>query len=255
MQRNFSPAAAARVEGRCGQPYYPLAEALRVREGLVDSAGLALGCTYIMNNANPVVALLLTLLTATHSGPTRRAAWQAAGGPSPQLKIGGSVTTPLDLSADDLKRLPRQNLRVVDPHTQKTESYEGVAIHDLLHRAGVPEGENFRGAAMTTYLVAEGTDGYRVVFSLAELDPETSDSEVMVADTMDGAPLDAKHGPFQLVAPHDKRAARWVRMLKALTVGQTGKCEWFAERSADHVDGNVKLQSSPGPVRGVNLGP
>lgn len=98
-----------------------------------------------------------------------------------------------------------------------------MAIHDLLHRAGVPEGENFRGAAMTLYVVAEGADGYRVVFSLAELDPGTSDSEVIVADTMNGAPLDAKHGPFQLVVPHDKRAARWVRMLKSLSVGQPGK--------------------------------
>jgi len=49
------------------------------------------------------------------------------------------------------------------------------------------------------------------------------DSEVIVADSLDGAPLDAKHGPFQLVAPHDKRAARWVRMLKAITVAQAGK--------------------------------
>jgi len=37
--------------------------------------------------------------------------------------------------------------------------------------------------------VAEGADGYRVVFSLAELDSGIADSEVLVADTMDGAPL------------------------------------------------------------------
>ena len=61
-----------------------------------------------------------------------------------------------------------------------------MAIHDLLHRAGVPEEENLRGAAMTTYVVAEGSDGYRAVFSLAEFDPETSDSEVVVADKMNG---------------------------------------------------------------------
>jgi DMSO/TMAO reductase YedYZ molybdopterin-dependent catalytic subunit len=139
------------------------------------------------------------------------------------LKVGGAVVTPLDLSAADLKSLPRKTMKTVNPHSQKDESYEGVALRELLHRAGTPEGENLRGAAMATYVIAEGADGYRVVFSLAELDPGIVDSEVMVADTLDGAPLDGKHGPFQLVVPHDKRAARWVRMLNAITVAQPGK--------------------------------
>jgi hypothetical protein len=42
----------------------------------------------------------------------------------------------------------------------------------------------------------------------------------MVADTMDGAPLGEKLGPFRLVAPHEKRPARWVRMLKSITVAR-----------------------------------
>ena len=176
-----------------------------------------------MNKANPVAALLLVLLTARHATWTRPAASSQAAALVVRLKVGGLVTTPLEVSADDLKRLPRQNLHVVDPHTRKEGTYEGVAVHELLRRAGIPEGENFRGAAMATYIVAEGNDGYRVLFSLAELDPGTSDSDVLVADTMNGEPLDAKHGPFQLVAPHDKRAARWVRMLRSLTVGQISK--------------------------------
>jgi len=57
-----------------------------------------------------------------------------------------------------------------------------------------------------------------VVFSLAELDAGIVESDVIVADTMDGAPLGDKLGPFRLVAPHEKRPARWVRMLKSLTV-------------------------------------
>ena len=40
----------------------------------------------------------------------------------------------------------------------------------------------------------------------------------MVADTLDGAPLSPKQGPFKVVAPHEKRPARWVRMLRSLTV-------------------------------------
>jgi DMSO/TMAO reductase YedYZ molybdopterin-dependent catalytic subunit len=168
------------------------------------------------------LAFLLFPIVLCCTGFARQTASQAPSS-SARLKVGGAVTTPLDLSADDLKKLPRTKLDTVNPHSQKHEVYEGVAVKELLHRAGVPEGENLRGAAMTTYVVAEASDNYRVVFSLAELDSGISDSDVLVADLMDGAPLDAKHGPFQLVAPHDKRAARWVRMLTSLTVAQAGK--------------------------------
>ena len=71
---------------------------------------------------------------------------------------------------------------------------------------------------MTSYVVAEGEDGYRVVFALAELDSGFVDSQVIVADTMDGAPISPKLGPLRLVAPLEKRPARCVRMLKSVTV-------------------------------------
>jgi len=114
--------------------------------------------------------------------------------------------------------MPRKTLTVVNPHDKKRETYEGVLLEELLRKAGVPQGEQLRGSSMATYVIAEAEDGYRVVFSLAELDSGILESEVIVADTMDSAPLAAKQGPFRLVAPHEKRPARWVRMLKSLTV-------------------------------------
>jgi len=78
--------------------------------------------------------------------------------------------------------------------------------------------ETIRGKLMTAYVIAEAEDGYKVVFALAELDSGITNSEILVADTVDGAPIDPKRGPFRLVAPHDKRPARWVRMLKSITV-------------------------------------
>jgi DMSO/TMAO reductase YedYZ molybdopterin-dependent catalytic subunit len=138
-----------------------------------------------------------------------------------ELRVSGTVSTPLTLTVADLKRMPRKTLTIVNPHDKKTEKYEGVALEEILRRAGVPQGEALRGPAMATYVLAEAADSYRVVFSLAELDPGIIDSEVMVADTMDGAPLGDKLGSFRLVAPHEKRPARWVRMLKSLTVVRT----------------------------------
>jgi DMSO/TMAO reductase YedYZ molybdopterin-dependent catalytic subunit len=135
-----------------------------------------------------------------------------------ELRITGAVSTPLVLTVADLKKMPRKTFSVVNPHDKKKETYEGVLLEDLLTKAGVPQGEQLRGASMATYVIAEAADGYRVVFSLAELDSEILESEIIVADTMDGAPLSAQQGPFRLVAPHEKRPARWVRMLKSITV-------------------------------------
>jgi DMSO/TMAO reductase YedYZ molybdopterin-dependent catalytic subunit len=135
-----------------------------------------------------------------------------------ELRITGKVSTPLALSIADLKKMPRKTLKVLNPHEKKAEVYEGVSLPELLRRAGVPQGEDLRGAAMATYFLAEAADGYRVVFSMAELDSDFVDAEVIVADTLDGAPLSPKQGPFKIVAPHEKRPARWVRMLRTLTV-------------------------------------
>jgi DMSO/TMAO reductase YedYZ molybdopterin-dependent catalytic subunit len=137
---------------------------------------------------------------------------------SAELKVSGAVSTPLTLTVADLKAMPRKTLTVVNPHDKKTEKYEGVAVEEILRKAGVPQGEALRGPTMTTYVLADAADGYRVVFSLAELDSGIVDSEVIVADTMDGAPLGDKLGPLRLVAPHEKRPARWVRMLRSITV-------------------------------------
>jgi len=138
--------------------------------------------------------------------------------PVAKLHVGGAVGTPLTLTLEDLTKLPRKTLAVVNPHSQKKENYEGVALEEILRKAGVPSGERLRGAAMATYVVAEATDGYRVVFSLAEIDSGILDNDIIVADTMDSVPLSEKEGPFKIIAPHEKRPARWVRMLKSIAV-------------------------------------
>jgi DMSO/TMAO reductase YedYZ molybdopterin-dependent catalytic subunit len=167
------------------------------------------------------IAFLATLLVvpsplsfAQHSAPAK-----ATTGPS-EFKIAGAVTTPLTVTVEDLKKMPRKTLRVENAHAKKTEVYEGVPLEALLEKAGVPQGEQVRGAAMATYVLVEAADDYHVVFSLPELDSSFQDSEVLVADSMDGAALAPDQGPFKLVAPPEKRPARWVKMVKSITVGR-----------------------------------
>ncbi len=49
--------------------------------------------------------------------------------------------------------------------------------------------------ALSGYIVATGSDSYVAVIALAEVDPSFHSGEVIVADTMNGEPLDPKSGP------------------------------------------------------------
>jgi DMSO/TMAO reductase YedYZ molybdopterin-dependent catalytic subunit len=163
-------------------------------------------------------ALFAALLAAASESPPSRGALEQTLAPTTQLIVAGDVTTPLTLSIADLRKMPRKTVAVMNPHEKRMETYEGVLLEEVLHRAGAMQGDQLRGLALSMYVVAEATDGYRVVFSLAELDSAFSESDVLVADSMDGAPLSATIGPLRLVVPHDKRPARWVRMLKSIKV-------------------------------------
>ena len=94
----------------------------------------------------------------------------------------------------------------------------GVWLADLAAAAGLPAGEALRGQTLTTLIVAEAADGYRVAFSLAEVDPKLGNRSVLVANACDGKPLVEADGPLRLVVPGEVRAARSVRQLKALRV-------------------------------------
>ena len=167
------------------------------------------------------IALLLALFAVLSPVSMAQQSGQAkaATGPS-EFKVTGAVATPLTVTAEDLKKMPRKTVRVENAHAKRTEVYEGVPLEALLQKAGVPQGEQVRGAAMTSYVLVEAADDYHVIFSLAELDSSFQDSEVLLADTMDGTPLPLDQGPFKLVAPHEKRPGRWVKMVKSISVGR-----------------------------------
>ncbi len=113
----------------------------------------------------------------------------------------------------DLKTMPRTSARVHNSHTNEDETYAGIPLADVLAKVGAPLGAELHGESLTSYIVATGSDGYEAVLSLAEVDPSFHPGEVIVADTMDGKPLDAHSGPLKLVVTEDKRPARSVRNL------------------------------------------
>lgn len=177
----------------------------------------------VMKLAQPALvtmALAVAFLILTFSLAAQQAARATvATGPS-EFTIGGAVKTPLTVTPAEMKAMPRTKVVVMNSHSKKTEVYEGVPLALFLAKVGVPQGKQIRGPLMAAYVMLEAADGYRVVFSLAELDSSFLDSEVLVADTMDGSPITGDEGPYKLAAPHDKRPGRWVRMLKSIAVVQ-----------------------------------
>jgi DMSO/TMAO reductase YedYZ molybdopterin-dependent catalytic subunit len=137
------------------------------------------------------------------------------------LQISGAVKQPLTLTSDDLAKMPRASVKLTSSGLETT--YEGVWLHEILKRAGVPSGSELRGKALTTYLLVEAKDGYQVLFSLAEIDPAFTENQVLLADMADGKPLVGSQGPFRLVAAKDKPGARSIRMVTRIEVVQLRK--------------------------------
>jgi hypothetical protein len=104
-----------------------------------------------------------------------------------------------------------------------TTEYSGVWMADVLKKAGAPLGAGLRGNSLSTYVIASASDGYQVVFSLGELDPDMTDGQYLLADTANGKPMFGEQGSFRLVVPKDKRGARSVRMLTSIKIVQLKK--------------------------------
>src|SRR5882724_8664710 len=137
------------------------------------------------------------------------------------IQVTGAVKQALTLSADDLAKMPRATVKTMSNGMETV--YEGVWLHEVLKKAGVPQGSELRGKALSSYVLAEAQDGYQVLFSLGELDPAFIDNQILLADTANGKPLFGAQGRFRLVVPKDKPGARSVRMLTKLEVVQVRK--------------------------------
>ena len=112
-------------------------------------------------------SLVVSLAAAVLLRPTLALAQPPVGAPAvaapTALAVAGAVTTPLTLSAADLKAMPRTKIEAQDDN--RTVTYEGVLVGELLKRAGVPVGEALRGDASLCDL-AGGPEHGRLAITL-----------------------------------------------------------------------------------------
>ena len=136
------------------------------------------------------------------------------------ITVSGTLANPLTVQASDLMAMPRTDVTATDHGSE--HRYSGVALVDLLRKAGTTLGGELRGKNLTKVVVIKAADGYEAVFALAELDPEFSPRTILLADRIDGTPLPDGVGPFRVVVPGERKQGRWVRQVTAIDVRQVG---------------------------------
>ncbi len=151
-----------------------------------------------------------TAALAGAQGPSPAADSLVLQGPGQQIK----------LSLGALKAMHQVTLQVINGHEHVKQTYTGVPLVELLRKVGAPEAAGVRGKALSEYVVAVGSDHYKAVLSLAEIEPAFHPGTVIVADMLNGKPLDSKQGPFKLVVEEDHEPARWVHNLVRLELRQ-----------------------------------
>lgn len=139
-----------------------------------------------------------------------------------RFKVEGEVLHPLELSIADLSQMTRKDASLKDKEGN-THIYSGVALQDILLKAGVPSGKELHGENLSKYVLIKCADGYRVLFSLAELDSSIADKNIIVADTMDGKPLPVSKGSLRIIAEGEKKPARSSYQATSLVVGHVEK--------------------------------
>lgn len=163
--------------------------------------------------------LAIAMVTATSYFAFGQAATEHQHAKAPvstelKITVDGKSTT---LSVADLAAMPQKTITVHNEHTKADESYTGVALGDLLAKYGFAVGPSTHRKMLRSYISAEGTDKYWVLYSATEVEGSEHAADVIVATSMNGKPL-GDDGQIKLIDSADKKPQRWVRNLTAITL-------------------------------------
>ena len=173
--------------------------------------------------AAPWRNVVLAAIVALVAMPTHALDERAPSRVTTALAVRGNVATPLSLSVADLGRFPVQ--RVEDTRIGSGQANEkaqarqfaGCLLRDVLNAAKLTEAG--RNDLRRTIVVATASDGYKAVFSWAELFNTAIGDGVLIVYERDGKPLPDDEGRIALVSLKDTRPGpRHVKWLASLDV-------------------------------------
>ena len=134
------------------------------------------------------------------------------GGISTGFAVSGAVTTGKSFDLAALQSLPATT------QTVGGVAYTGVSLWTLLNTAtGLRTDTSVKNASLAMYAVATGSDGYRALLSLGEIDPGFGNKTALIAYASNGAGLGA-NGVARLVVPGEVKQSRSVSNLVSIEV-------------------------------------
>jgi hypothetical protein len=131
------------------------------------------------------------------------------------LTVTNRSEAPLTFTAAEIAKLPHIEIQAGKDHAR----YSGVPLAEVLRLSGVIW-EGKCSPLLTCYVLVESADGYRVIFSIPEIDPGQCHKMVLLADRRDGEPLAKAEGPYESIEEDAKQRGRWVRHVNKITLVQ-----------------------------------
>ena len=145
------------------------------------------------------------------------------GGVSDQLTVSGQVAEPETFTAISLAALNQSTTETVtflSGGGAVTDTYTGVPLWTLLQDQGLVTDPAIKNDALRFGVVATGSDGYRALISLGEINPAFGNQPDLVAyaDTEGQLGPSGRAGAMRLVVPGDGAGGRYVSNLVGLRV-------------------------------------
>jgi DMSO/TMAO reductase YedYZ molybdopterin-dependent catalytic subunit len=125
------------------------------------------------------------------------------------LLLDGLVKQPQNLTAEDLRGMPpmQREIAFQTEHGEHKATYTGALLWDVVQRAAVNDPAKW--GELRHVMAITGKDGYVVMFSLGEIDPNFGNAPIMIAYEQNGKPIEG--GGLRLVVPGDRHGARDIR--------------------------------------------
>lgn len=166
--------------------------------------------------ASFTLALLMAVCAVAAPGASRSAsALQASPEASPTaaetIELTGLVENPSRFTVADLQNLTAQRVDVTFQAVggKQKHTYTGVRLWDVLDRAKLKLNPAHKNDQLRKYVVLTAKDGYEVLISLGEIDPDFGHQPYLLAWEEDGEPLTGDNGPARLVTPGDLKGGRY----------------------------------------------
>ena len=149
---------------------------------------------------------------------------------SDTLSVTGAVEHAAAYDAEALGSLPKitQSVSYSSGSGMQHHAYAGASLWGVLDRSGISTTPGVKNDLLNRYVLATGSDGYKVVFSLGELNPGFGNRPDLLAYAEqiggDWVPL-TSDGFVRVTAPGDVKGGRYVSNLVNLDVRASGSTQ------------------------------